>query len=433
MNWLVLLVVVAVLLVAWTKEIHANDSCALFLAPSKVPGAGRGVFAGKNFDANEFLEQDPSITILYHHSSLTSLAHYVYSCDDDNYSMVNFGAGCLFNYVPSRVSVEHFWADDAIISSGPGTLPYANTTHVYFQSSQASLIGQEMYVSYGESWFEEREIFQQVDVDPQFDPDLFSYTEAELKEKGICLSNVMIASSTIHIANMGLHAFKPFSKGELITISPVLILPMKVVEETINSSVLMNYVWTEPGARVGLFPLSHLAMINHASPASDWMDGLQDSENAQNDDLLAQMHANVEVRWFDLREYPSHKHEPSYRYTPDELQNTFERMVDTPYAPLEIALYATRDIALGDELFVDYGDAWQHAWQNWLYDVQDASSLFRHPIHLPKGMLPEQWFHTTTNSSTVEEHMRAIRTDHPIADSKAALSEQDSTFHKSEL
>lgn len=370
-----------------------SSTCELYIAPSRIPGAGRGIFAGKDFRTDDMLEVDASLTVLYNHTSRMSLAHYVYSCNDEDFSMINFGIGCLLNFVPSKVSVMHLWADDVVNSGASGPLPYTNTTQVYFQTTDSVSAGDELYVSYGESWFEEREGFDEVDTDPKHINT--SYPLQDLEEKGVCLSDVVVATSAIAIANHGLHAFRPFRKGELITVTPVLVLPMDIVRDTRDSSVLMNYVWTEPDARVGLFPLSHAAMINHAPTRVGDDSPLEPVDPYDNDEAI-QYYANVEVGWFDWAAFVADRNETlrlsrEHQLRPAKLEATYEAIVDTPYAPLDLAFFATRDIHVGEELFVDYGRSWETQFQNWLYDSSSEAVIFRHPIHLPPGFLPAHW------------------------------------------
>lgn len=380
------------------------NGCSLYIAPSKIPGAGRGIFAGKDFVVDEVLETDPSITVLYEHTSATSLAHYVYGFNEEEYSMVNFGIGCLLNFVPSKVSVRNVWADDHMLSGAPSNLPYTNTSHVYFEATQDISIGHEMYVSYGDSWFEEREDFQNVDIDP-VELDL-AYEPDELAEKGVCVSDIIVATSTISIANLGLHAFRSYQKGELITVSPVLVLPMDVVENTKASSTLMNYVWTEANAKVGLFPLGHAAMINHASAKPDTLVEHIVNDSEENEDSA--VYSNAAIRWFDWQGYVENKADTlaagwNQTLYPSSLSSSYEKIIDTPYAPLDIALFATRDIQLGEELFVDYGASWEQAFQSWLYSdaIDENSQKFRHPLYLPSGMLPKQWFNIAGGPTSI--------------------------------
>eukprot|EP01033_Poteriospumella_lacustris_P002554 gene2554-1854_t len=343
------------------------------------------------------LEVDASLTVPYNHTSRMSLAHYVYSCNEEEFSMINFGIGCLLNYVPSKVAVMHLWADDQVNSGASGALPYTNTTQVYFQTTDNVSAGDELYVSYGESWFEERDGFDEVDIDPTHINT--SYTLQELDERGVCLSDVMVATSGIAIANHGLHAFRPFRKGELVTVTPVLALPMDIVRDTRDLSVLMNYVWTEPDSRVGLFPLGHAAMINHA-PTRTGDDSPPDPVDPFDGDYLSdeaiQYYANVEVGWFDWAAFVADRNETlrlsrQRQLRPAKLDATYEEIVDTPYAPLDLAFFATRDIHVGEELFVDYGRSWEAQFQNWLYDSSSDAVIFRHPVHLPPGFLPAHW------------------------------------------
>lgn len=84
---------------------------------------------------------------------------------------------------------------------------------------------------------------------------------------GVCLSDVFVNTSTIPGAGKGLFARRFFQKDELVTVSPVIFLPLDSLVDSINSSVIVNYVLvsSEEEIEIGALPLGYPGLINHAS------------------------------------------------------------------------------------------------------------------------------------------------------------------------
>jgi hypothetical protein len=89
---------VGFLLFAFTGRIllAEEEDCGYYLAPSIIPNAGLGVFAGRNYSEDEFLALGISLVIPSNYSLNWQLNNYVYSCDHDEYSMVVFGIAVSF-------------------------------------------------------------------------------------------------------------------------------------------------------------------------------------------------------------------------------------------------------------------------------------------------------------------------------------------------
>lgn len=84
------------------------SECSLYLAPSTIPQAGRGIIAGKDYSLHEGIENAVSLTMKSSFAMSTALANYVFGVDDPDYSMMLFGPGALYNSIP-LYNVHHFW------------------------------------------------------------------------------------------------------------------------------------------------------------------------------------------------------------------------------------------------------------------------------------------------------------------------------------
>ena len=140
----------------------------------------------------------------------------------------------------------------------------------------------------------------------------------------------------------GLFAKKDFRKGDLVVVSPVLLLPKEHIESISDSStVLMNYCIASPASSTVMFPFAWGAVANHAPPH--------------------RANLEVELFWWNKAE-----EEEKTSATLTELSSRLSAQLDLGYR-------ATRDIARGEEMFFDYGEEWQEEWTYFLADTREWS------------------------------------------------------------
>ncbi len=181
----------------------------------------------------------------------------------------------------------------------------------------------------------------------------------------VCMSTIVLGESKISGAGVGAFATRAFRAGDLIIVSPVLLLNASRLLHNSSHTPLLNYCIGKPGSRAALLPLGHAALINHAS-------------------VLA---ANVRVAWFTAWQ-PA----PSPETEREEEEESLSALLQKPFAPFDLAYYATRDIAEGDELLLFYGLAWEQAWTRWTKEEEEeAGAPFRHMVMAPEGLLPASW------------------------------------------
>lgn len=137
-----------------------------------------------------------------------------------------------------------------------------------------------MFTNYGKRWFKDRRIKRNTAPTNAST----AYSLPELQQHGRCLTDVVLGDSSLPFAGKGVFANKPFRAGEVVSVSPALVLPRHAVEQEGEHSVLINYCITsssedeDGGERVSdvaLFPLSLAGMMNHgagdmANVAMDW-------------------------------------------------------------------------------------------------------------------------------------------------------------------
>ncbi len=395
-------------------------TCSLYLAQSNIPNAGRGVFAGKYFDINDLVELGPTLLIRGDDCAGTQLEDYIFGSDHDDYSMVVFGPPSLFNSHNNK-SLYYNWqpspagvtisASDSILNH---SIPYTTYTATVFYALRVIEDGEELLSNYGDGWFEARERSEgsgDVETDmsestcanvdsadcnlqnSHFDSQTNASNEQSVnvvddevrpQSQRICLTDIEVMPSTIPGAGLGIVATRDFTKGELVTVSPVLTLPRAMVDQTAMTSLLVNYCIADADGEssIVLFPISKAALINHRLSPYD----------------------NVEMKWFL---WDQQLHNMTVTEAQDEMKHYFmepDKLMASPVAPLDIAFYAKRDICKGEELFLNYGESWQDDWQDWtmnqecsasssstVHNCQNNGLPFRHYISAPVGMFPDIW------------------------------------------
>jgi hypothetical protein len=213
----------------------------------------------------------------------------------------------------------------------------------------------------------------------------------DLADYGHCLTDVRIGTSTVEGAGKGLFAARDFTAGEVVTISPVLTLPKRVVDDSAADSVLMNYCFSSPDSDLVIFPVNYGLMINHASGTNK---------------------ANVAVDWYDwspaVQTLSAKYHNSSGTVLQplklaDKLAMSAQELFTADFAQLDIAYRATRAIRQGEELFLDYGGAWQEAWEQYSANLPVAGSvnsdagkvrkvpIIRRYVGVPSGLYQQHW------------------------------------------
>mmetsp|Transcript_26940 Transcript_26940/g.55013 ORF Transcript_26940/g.55013 Transcript_26940/m.55013 type:complete len:477 (-) Transcript_26940:231-1661(-) len=187
--------------------------------------------------------------------------------------------------------------------------------------------GDEFFVDYGPGWFQERG-FADTSTPKKWDVDF-------LRQHGYCLDNVVPGASLLEGAGRGAFASRDIHAGTIIAPVPVIALSkgsLETMKERTDGTVvkseqlLKNYCYGHPDSDLLLYPYSHgINLVNHHSTKS-----------------------NVKLRWWN-------DSSPYFNRTLLELQQSSRLMFE---------LVATNPIKKGDEIYMDYGDEWDNAWQN---------------------------------------------------------------------
>jgi hypothetical protein len=195
-----------------------------------------------------------------------------------------------------------------------------------------------------------------------------------LQTNGFCLDTITAGPSTIASAGRGAFSTRTLREGETITISPMLHIADKelltmypiqsFVEPTtgevlydydrtggpIGTQLILNYCFGHPDSSLLMFPLGSLVnFINHSRKGS-----------------------NAYVTWSRRADKLSNQHQ-YHDYT-------VEQMAYTNKIVLTMKVVAMRDIAPGEEIFLDYGPQWEAAWQGYHAKWEKETERATHPL-----------------------------------------------------
>lgn len=401
--------------------------CDLFLAPSTIPGAGLGVFVGSTKQEGDIVGLGdvaiPLIDLLFHHGrrpipsimdDYEWMGHVMgmgqESVESDAICPgIDAAVNCNFALINIDKGYPSYDTHQLHRSKHPGagaSTPYVNATTTVIQPIPQ---GGELFKNYGTSWFTTRpQIFGKIpfehdyhvaeakcrqwhnlDISDQAKDDLWRLVDnvpwesrsvnalpstaalarqaategirslyqpqgtrpvSYLHQQGRCMDNIRYGPS--ELAGRGGFATRSFVKGQVITGTPLLHMQrsyltmyeeverdgeMRRSKYVSGQQLLLNYCFGHMNSTLLLFPYSSgVAFINHN-----------------------QTLANVRVQWAPQG---SIGHDASW------LERTPKEFVRHYSVGLAIDFVATRDIKEGEELFMDYGDAWQEAW---LQHVED--------------------------------------------------------------
>lgn len=157
-----------------------------------------------------------------------------------------------------------------------------------------------------------------------------------LLENGMCIDNIRIGQASDPQMGRGAFASRSLQSGQLVSPAPLQTYLRSAFEQNGKESLLVNYCFQPQDSDIMLFPYGPgVNLINHS------------------------LKPNVELRWSTN---PYHK--SGYLDL-----DVADYMKLTKPGSLILDLVALREIDEGEELFLNYGVAWQKAWdqhlKNW--------------------------------------------------------------------
>jgi hypothetical protein len=321
------------------SDTGGESTCGFYLAPS-LTSDQYSVYAGKRFDENEIIEVPPSIMVRTKDLSQWQLDDFAFESTKARYSEVIFGIGMhLAGADDGNVNIL------STVSSNILSEPVDNADvsfETYFAAAASITPGEELVGIFGEYV---RTVEVETVVDENGEPREINapsrndtYDISTLREVGHCLTHVSVEQSLLPGAGMGLITKRSYKTGDVVTISPALIIPKHALYKMEDTdSTLINHCFCVDGSDVSLLPIGLAAMINHGGPSS-----------------------NVKMQWHEWADGRQSRLKWSIE--------TLEEFDEDP--PLYVEFIALRDLAIGEEILLDYGQAWDKAWTNHAEAVQ---------------------------------------------------------------
>lgn len=173
-----------------------------------------------------------------------------------------------------------------------------------------------------------------------------------IEKNGLCLENLLPTKSTLAHAGQGAFAQYAMRKNEIIMPAPLLqILDRKALAlwdegsgQRVNDQLLLNYCFGHPQSTLLLCPDTQAVLINHCSMRTK---------------QCGHKGPNAKIRW-------SQGWDP----TSDAWRKmSLEEIAKQAGRGLAFEIVALRDIQPGEEVFIDYLEEWENAWnehvKNW--------------------------------------------------------------------
>jgi hypothetical protein len=196
--------------------------------------------------------------------------------------------------------------------------------------------------------------------DDDFDGESHSLVRFDSDEKKhnnnmqICLDDKLVeGNSKIPKVGRGVFAKTAQQKDDILTSSPAVPIAQSLLwdEKRNQHQLLLNYCFGHANSDLLWLPYGpFLNSVNHAPTTTPEQQQQQ------------QQQANVKVQWHQEPVSTDLARRQEYHH-PDLLDLATERVAFTHGKGLVMDLVATRDIEQGEELYLDYGEAWTQAWK----------------------------------------------------------------------
>jgi hypothetical protein len=303
-------------------EVETENSCELYLAPSTIPyGPQNSIIAGKSFVSGDVMDSSPSLLVQTKPFLPTQLFDYLYEADEIGYSSVLFGTLVQANDDEAGGNVEFDWDNDSMEKFSKDTVVSLNIS-----------LGDEIVTGFG------RQRRYNCTSETQMVCRHSGYSQTELLEKGHCLSYLYINTSSFPSAGLGVFSKISYRTGDVVHISPVIILPKHTIlkASNVSNSTVLNYCLSNNRSDVAILPLGLGAMVNHA---------------------LSPSLPNVEVSWHSWNGSLPEMLQEGYPLNLTEIELATSPLFNIQYKAL-------RDIAVGEEILLSYGKDWEEEWKS---------------------------------------------------------------------
>ena len=220
-----------------------------------------------------------------------------------------------------------------------------------------------------------------------------------LEKNGICLDNIMPGRSSNPHAGRGAIAQRSMKKGSVIAPAPLLQVTDRdalriPAFEGEKMQLMLNYCFGRDDSSLLLCPNTNAVLLNHCSSRRPEVHPCDSSRGP-----------NADYRWANWDE--------STGVWLDKTIDDMESVYGTRGLSLEI--FATRDIEVGEEVFVDYGENWELAWERHLHSLKS--------VHVQSNARNMEWI----SAKVLNEELRPLN-NAPHIDEMTSAENQGVTF-----
>jgi len=351
--------------------------CGLYVAPSTIKDAGDGVYTAVDMpQVGMSLGSDAPIRVVFNTDISQLWNYYEFSphdylaeyegTEEMDTGILGIGVAMKSNFLPGSVNAnflvpEHNYYKSLDGQKDPGAGAFSDY-YAKFQNTKLLSAGDEIFNSYGEGWFESRNSGESLssrdhEVDALDDDNTGANDDRTLtstpqrrsvkwlEDNGSCMDHMYIKESRVPQAGRGAFTRRFIQGGDVLISDQMLLIKggREVLRRRTDKGAdvlspgdqqqLTNYVYSHPDSSLFFLPTSVAAVINHHSSSR----------------MGKEKGPNVEMRWSQTDKKTQH----FLNMPPEKFPKDVMVVLD---------FVATRDIAVDEEVLVDYGESWQEAW-----------------------------------------------------------------------
>jgi hypothetical protein len=355
------------------------------MARSSIPNGGWGVFSLRHYNKDALIYSTSDLVIQIPDMTPDAGAkklvwEYLW---DGQETGGQFEGQKVFSFVPGMGMLANGEAkeyynvlpslqpsiDGADTQASPGAGAITHYHNFTWFAHREILPGDELFINYGPEWFQERGFPLSLPPTQRQNPSV-----EDLKQEGYCLDNLRPGLSGIQFAGRGSFASRSLLEGSIVAPVPVLSVSLKSLamfklqqngQWVQTEQLLLNYCYGHSNSSlIVLCPYSNMVnMINHAPNSASNNDGIRSIDKR----------ANVRLQWS--------KHSQKYlNLQPEALPASSTQLL--------LELVALRDVIQGEELLLDYGDEWSHAWNEYVDTWEEPDG---DDFTIPSHVMNRRW------------------------------------------